>query len=475
MSADINEQNMGDTAMPKYLSKRDRTRDISVQYALTADDRVSHNKQFNLLNGFLNTENSKFIFDDEPDVYYIGTVSEISSQLINSAPSEPVSSAGIITIHCTDPRKYSMVEKSFLASTNSDGVLSVTIQNDGTEAVPVDYTIAHNHENGYIGIASEHGVIQLGKMEEADGENYTQSENLASLASFSTIPDDHGINYMHNHLGHQTGGTLAYGGAAGRLSPVLFVNSFGPQVSGKWCGGMRTLTLPPDSEGVYGAKNFYCYINYWFETGLMGQTGEQSIAFLTADNEVICGYSLYKADMSGNTAALEFWINGQMKRSITFEPAAWDSANPFNNGRGHNDIRKEGSKITFYWWGSYPSYDIPEVKDMECHKIQVAFTQYAGRAADRYVTRNYLRVVNYQKVNVEKWKDVPNRYSQNDTVFIDGSDSKVYVNGMVKTDDEITGSTYFLAPPGETTVKFAYSSFCSPAPTITAKIREAWL
>lgn len=74
---------------------------------------------------------------------------------------------------------------------------------------------------------------------------------------------------------------------------------------------MRTLTLPADSEGVAGAKNFYCYLNYWFETGLMGQTAEQSIAFLTADNKVICGYSLYKADMSGNTATLGF---GRMGR-----------------------------------------------------------------------------------------------------------------------------------------------------------------
>lgn len=100
-----------------------------------------------------------------------------------------------------------------------------------------------------------------------------------------------------------------------------------------------------------------------------------------------------------------------MLRSINFEPSAWDSQNPFNNGRGHNDIRKEGDKVTFYWWGGYPSYVVPEIKDMECHKIQVAFTQYAGRPANMYVTRNYLRALTYQKSNVEKWKDVTNRYT----------------------------------------------------------------
>ena len=45
MTAHINEQTTGDTALTRYLSKREETRDITVSFALTADDRNSHEKR----------------------------------------------------------------------------------------------------------------------------------------------------------------------------------------------------------------------------------------------------------------------------------------------------------------------------------------------------------------------------------------------------------------------------------------------
>ena len=208
----------------------------------------------------------------------------------------------------------------------------------------------------------------------------------------------------------------------------------------------------------------------------MGQTAEQSVAFLTADNHLICGYSLYKADMTGNTACLEYWANGKVLKSMTFVPSNSDNENPFNHGRGYNDIRKEGDRVTFFWWGTYPSYTIPEIKDMECHKIQIAFTQYDTRNLEnQYVTRNQLRSIDFEKMNVEKWRDVPNRYREGSVIEIAGEEAKVYVNGMENMGDEMVGTSYFHAPPGETKVEFYYSSFCDPPPTIKAKIREAFL
>lgn len=472
LSSDLFEKTIGDTGPTKYLYKKDKTRDILVQFTLVADSRFEHEKLFNKLKGVLHADNSKFVFEDEPDVYYVGTVRDITCTRLDSSGSDAIASVGEIAIHCSDPYKYSTVEKKFTADLNADGILEMTIKNSGTKAVPIDYTITHNHENGYIGIVSENGVIQLGKIEEADGENYTRSESLASLESIVNCPDDHGTNFMHPN--HVMNGSLISDTIDNRLS--LRLKTIGAESSGRWCGGMRTLIIPPDSEGVYGAKNFYCYLYHWFETGLMGQTAEQSIAFLTEDNKVICGYSLYKTDMTGNTACLEMWANGKVINSIDFTASGYDEHNPYNHWRGHNDIRKEGEKLTFFWWGGYPSFIVPEVKNMKCFKIQVAFTQYSGRGiGDRYVTRNYLQALSYQKLNVEKWKDVPNRYQQGDVIFINGSESKMYVNGMNRVVDEIKGSKYFLAPPGSTKILFYNSSFCSPVPTITGKIREAWL
>lgn len=473
MTAHINEQTTGDTALTRYLSKREETRDITVSFALTADDRNSHEKLFNKLKGLLNTGNSKFIFDDESDVYYIGTVSGVTSSYINSSGTDAIASKGEITIHCSDPYKYSTVQKVFSASF-SDGVLLTTVVNSGTKAVPIDYTITHNHENGYVGIVSEHGVIQLGKTEEADGETYDNSELVTTSSHYkmwssdSKWVDDKGTNGQNNDS--TTQGSFGVVSAGGY--DVLSLASTGLATAGKINGAMKTLTLPNAS------KNVYVYMNSWFETGLMGQTGAQTIAFLDANNKCICAQCIYKGDMSGNSAGVDFWIGGnspKIAKHVNFEPSYSDGQNPYNENSGHSDMRKDGNKITFHWWGAYPSFVVPELADVKVAKIQIYLANYGDRGTgSRYVTRNYFRRI-VVRSDVEHWRDVPNRYQLGDVIYVDGAASTVYVNGMYRAGDEVIGSRYFLAPPGETEIVFGYSSFCSVAPTITAQIREAWL
>lgn len=463
---EIDTYDTGNDAGEAFRRAYYKTRTITVTYQIKAASSEQFRESYNQLNRCLQAEQARLIFNDEPDKYFIAT--KASNNEVDAGQNSVI---GNIEFLCSDPRKYSVVEKVFKASLVS-GILKTRIYNSGSLPVPINYKITHSHDNGYIGIISEHGAIQLGKMQEADGETYQQNENLLGIQAIVSAQDDHGTNYMHPN--HDMGGTL--GVLSGENYQHMVIGSMGTGQSGKWCGGMRTVSIPADSAGVIGAQNFWCYINWWFESGLMGQTAEQSIAFLTADNKVICGYSLYKTDMSGNTAALDFWLNGKVVATKNFTPSSKDSDNPFSYGRGHQDVRKEGDKITFYWSGSYIPYVDSAVKDMICTKIQVAFTQYFGRnLGDQYVTRNYLRVLSFQKMNVEKWRDVPNRYSSGDVVTIDGGTTKVYRNGMNITGDEITGSKYFLAPPGVTDVEFHCSDFCDPPPAVDVFIREAYL
>lgn len=442
---------------------------FSMPFSMEADSEMNLKEKYDSLQRILNViEPVPLIFEKTPDRYCLAIPSGNLEfdQILETGE-------GTITWIVPDGVAHSTVEKVFTAAADDNGVLKATIVNNGTDVAPISYKITHNHENGYIGIVSEYGAIQLGKVQEADGENYQQNETLLSgIQAILDAPDDHGTNYMHPN--HDMGGGLGYTSNSGGV----VINSMGTGAPGKWCGGMRTISIPQDSEGETGAKNFWCYLNWWFQTAYLGQTGEQSIAFLTADNKVICGYSLYKTDMSGNTAALEFWLNGKIVATKTFTPSDNQMANPFDGPRGNQDIRKEGDKVTYYWFGSYNPYTDPAVKDMVCTKIQVAFTQYYGRNIDpdsQYVTRNCLRNLKFQKMGVEKWRDVPNRYSAGDVITIDGETTKIYRNGMNITRDEVAGCTYFSAPPGETVVEFQVSDFCTPAPTIEASIREVFL
>ena len=409
-------------------------------------------------------EPKRLIFSDEPNIYY--------EAIVDGEPvleEDDMYSSGTITWLIPDGVAYSTAEFSF-DGVQQNGYQTITIQNNGTEWADVDYEITHQHENGFIGLVSKYGVIQLGKQEEADGENYEASEELFN--GYSLFQDDHGTSYQNPE--NTTQGTLEVKNVAGYNVMAL---KGGQATSGYWNGGMRTLTIPVDSEGRRGAKNFYCYTQHWFETGLMGQTGAQTIAFLTGDNKVICAMSINKSDSVGNTARIEWFAPGNtLIRREEFQPTAYEG-NPFNLKMGcHNDFLKEGEKLRIFWYGTYMERNIPEIKDMECEKIQIWIGQWGDRnLTNQYVTHNYLKSIWFRKDNVEKYRDVPNRYRAGDVVSIDGESTKVYVNGMPAKGDEINGSNYPKVPPGTTEVQFCYSSFSSPPPHIKAKIREVYL
>ena len=411
-------------------------------------------------------EPKKLVFGNVPNKCFYA----IPSGTLEFSEETEFLGEGTITWLIPDGVAYSTSEKSFTAHQES-GYQTLTIVNGGTESVPVSYDITHNHENGFIGIASKYGAIQLGKIEEADGEDYKASEILSE--GYNLFQDDHGTSYQNPE--NTTQGTLEVRDVAGYNVMAL---KGGQATSGYWNGGMRTLTIPVDSEGRRGAKNFYCYTQHWFETGLMGQTGAQTIAFLTGKNEVICSMSINKSDTVGNTAHVD-WFAPQNKKikTLDFQPTAYEG-NPFNlkMGGGHNDFLKEGDRLRIFWYGQYYYFTIPEIKDMACEKIQVWIGQWGSRdLGNQLVTHNYLKSIWFRKDNVEKYRDVPNRYKSGDVVYIDGNDTAVYVNGMKRMEDEIRGSKHFLVPPGETEIQFSYSAFSSPPPTIKAKIREAYL
>lgn len=410
-------------------------------------------------------EPKRLIFSDEPSIYY--------EAIVDGEPvlgEDDMYSTGTITWLIPDGVACSTAEFSF-DGVQKDGYQTITIQNNGTEWADVDYEITHNHENGFIGLVSQYGVIQLGKEEEADGENYEASEELFN--GYGLFQDDHGTSYQNPE--NTTQGTLEVKNVAGYNVMAL---KGGQATSGYWNGGMKTLTIPVDSEGRRGAKNFYCYTQHWFETGLMGQTGAQTIAFLTGDNKVICAMSINKSDTVGNTAHVD-WFAPQNKKikTLDFQPTAYEG-NPFNlkMGGGHNDFLKEGDRLRIFWYGQYYYFTIPEIKDMVCEKIQVWIGQWGSRdLGNQLVTHNYLKSIWFRKDNVDKYKDVPNRYRAGDVVSIDGESTKVYVNGMPAKGDEINGSNYPKVPPGTTEVQFCYSSFSAPPPQIKAKIREVYL
>lgn len=461
MESEVTDQEIDGMDGSYYRYKTTPARTITVRYQLLARGSREYREAYNKMNKLLSGEQVKVIFNDESDKYFIGT--KTSNTQVDGGSNNVI---GEIEIYCSDPHKYSTTEKEFTAT---DGVLNIV--NEGTVPVSIDYDITTTSETGYIGLVSEEGIMQYGKVEELDGETYKQSEWLASIKDFYNCNDDiGGTDVMHPSYG--TDGTLAEHTWFDKK--FIGLGSAGTK-KGNANGGLRTLEIPADSNGIKGAKNFYSYFHLVFWAGLMGQTGEMCINFLTADNKLICGCSWYKTDAIGNTGHYEIWANGKMLRQWGYTTSHLQYQNPWYWNWGHCDIYKEGANIRFFYYGGYYNYYIPEIENMECTKIQIAFKQWGDRSGNKLMSRMGFDVINFTKHNVSKWSDIPNRYPSSTKITIDGKSSRIYVNGMARLEDEVLGTQYFKAPVGTSEVKVTCSEWTKSQPIVKAKIREAWL
>lgn len=462
MESEVTDQEIDGMDGSYYRYKTTPARTITVKYQLRARGSREFRDAFNKMNKLLSGEQVKVIFNDESDKYFIGT--KTSNTQVDGGSNNVI---GEIEIYCSDPRKYSTTEKEFTAI---DGVLNIV--NEGTVPVSIDYDVQTTSETGYIGLVSEEGIMQYGKIEELDGETYKQSEWLASIDDFYKCSDDiGGTDVMHPSYG--TNGTLAEHTWFDKK--FIGLGSVGTK-KGNANGGLRTFVLPADSSGdISGAQNFYCWFHLCFYAGLMGQTGEMCINFLTEDDKFICGCNWYKTDAIGNTGHYEIWANGKVLKNWQFTTSHLQAQNPFYYKWGSCDVLKEGANIRFFFWARYYNFYIPEIENMKCAKIQIAFKQWGDRSGNKVMSMMGFDVIDFEKMNVEKWKDIPNRYPSGTNITIDGKSSHVYVNGMARPGDEVLGTEYFKAPVGTSEIKVTCSEWTKSQPTVKARIREAWL
>lgn len=462
--AEITELQIGQMDGSEYRNSRIVSRSITVGYQLLSDSPEDFREKFNELNKILNQKEAKLIFADEPDKYFIGTKSEVGD-----VKEGRLNVTGEFVFYCCDPYKYASTEKSFQAAANTDGVLEVTIENDGVGNVPVSYEITHNHENGFIGIVSEHGAIQLGKIDEVDAVPAEKSEILFRCDSasefLSTFTAGEGIfdkNYSYGRDG--TWGSVSLEGRQ-----WLSLDSVGSGSS--WHGAIAQKILPEDSSGAVGAKNFTCQFTMWFETGKVPQTGAIEVVIGDSAGKQIMSMHIVKSSTNTNICNAKFQVGSVEKGKVQYEPGYWS----YTAKGGVVKLVKNGGTFEFHFNGKKYSYTDSSLKDKEAYSVSISEIQHSNRGKANLVSHMYFGYLYFQKDNVEYLKDIPNRYPEDSVVYVDGSAGKVYVDGVPSQQDEILGSKYFKVPPGETKVQFYYSDFSDPPPTIEARIREAYL
>jgi predicted phage tail component-like protein len=424
----------------------------------------------------LNTrETHELVLPDEPNRYY------------NAIPTGDVELEGIsnwydettIKFFVPDGVAHISATRSFNFVKNDFGVYEAEIVNDGSEDAYVNYEIKLKKESGFVGIVSEYGAMQFGKVDEADG--YTARKNVTVLSNqkgdFANWADGT-VCYENQRkiVTTQMTSDAAFNGRLGLL-PSSFRTS-GTSGALQY-GAVKEYTLTnPISQ-------WYIWARAWFETGLMGQTGAWCLTVLDESNHLIAGMAIEKDDTVGNTANVRFLMGdgsggSRTVKTIPFTPSYWIPPNPYGSeGRATNsnmfDLVKEKDRVQFFWYGGYYPYYDSRLANVKAKKIQFFVGQYAGRnTTDRLVTHHYLNDFSFYQLHVDYWKDVPNRYPSGSTIAIDGVKGQIKVNNQIRLDDEILGTTYFKVPPGKTKVRLLVSSFAEVA-SATATIQEVYI
>ncbi|MBA4699235.1 MAG: phage tail family protein [Ruminococcus sp.] len=454
LESEIRDLQIGQSDGTIFQGKRNPVREITVTYRIMSKSAESFREKFNALSSILEPEEARLVFADEPDKYYIGTkssIGEVQGGLLNVI--------GNFTFYCCNPYKHSTTEKTFSASLNADGIMEATIVNNGTSDTPISYEIKHNHENGYIGIVSQYGAMQYGYVDEIDGEMMEKSQVLLNYQ------DGTAMNSMPNASGTGNQGpfkVITYNGKS-----VLALQDTGVTGGAGWEGARKTMVIPADSNGVQGSENFYAKATVSFGSLQIG-VGRLEFSLIDTNNQNLATIYLIKSNLLGSKSYAVYHVQGQEVKSVEFNSNMSTEGYPIS-------ISKSQGEIKFYFNGETFPYSSSALANVKAKTVSLHLGAYGVYGMGQLIPRLFFHDLMFRKDNVQYWKEIPNRYRAGSVVYVDGNTRKIYTDGINSLEDEMVGTQYFNAPPGQTKVQFYYSDFSIPPPTIKAKIREAYL
>lgn len=410
-------------------------------------------------------------FSDEPDRYYKALVEDsVELEAIQTWYDEAT-----VKFYIPDGTAHSSTYKMVRDYQDQGDKIVFEVTNDGTvDAYPI-INVKHNSENGYIGLVNQQSAFEIGNREEADTEQVRQSEILFDYRDSKITAGLSAANKnvaILNDTMQTLRGTIGSVNWQGRLH--LFLQSSGGTTGNN--AGSLTWNIPADSTGVAGSLNDYIW---WRQVFWLGAANQYGFIKLTVSDEqgrflygvetykrhngLGCEYNFMAADGKGGYKIIKKW---------TFKGTHENRHNPFNEPRGWSDLKRNDDKITVYWWGSYNTFTIPEIKGRKSAKIHVAFGALGNKPL---VSRMYLDSIFYRKDFVSVTKDIPNRYPIGSNVVINSEDDTVYIDGIAKASEVVDGSKWPYLPPGTSQLEIYVSSFVRNKPTVTIGFEERWL
>lgn len=459
----------------KLKNKRFPSRTLKVGFLIEGKTPDGVLKKLRKLNELLNVNNAKIAFEDEKDVYYIGT--PIMNGDINHNSCVRTSE---FEIQCLNPFKYSVSEYNVQAV---DGVFNINYNGTvpSSPIFSVDFAQARHGESGYIVFSdAQSHVIQLGDPKELDTTTHTESQTLID-DKFNEVT----LNGWDKNVGKSHEGHLYQGAFQVKESGAKYItpSSYGPNMSAELSGPSVTKEIPADSEGAKGAKNFE--MSYFLVWALNDSCDPRCLGTYECmihddSGNVVAGVELLKW-YSGTAANAKIYAGGKYVHYFEFDAGYFSDWFGFGYA-GHPPVRtisisKIGEQFRFNVGGRILSFTVPEGKEMKATKVTFASTKYRGSNDSYPPMLNYLFWVKFRKTNVEKFDDIPNKFARGDNLIADCSDGSIKVNNLPRPDLGALGNDWETLQliPGQNKINFAHSSFTTDKPTAKLTYREVYI
>ncbi len=255
LSAELDYYEMTARDGAKNKSKRYPPRTIVVKYQLLAKDASEFREAFNRLGGILSVNDATLIFRDEPDKFFVGTVTEIGD-----VEGGRNSVTGEFEIFCADPFKYSVIEYEAAVDEVNH---TIFVDYGGTyKSFPklcADFyktsdnesEISSNGECGFIAFFNEkEKIIQLGNPDELDATTTPQSSTTLVNSVFNQAGSfgETAKSQWKQNSGITTGSDVVQNGTAGMGVATYAAPSVPKDTSG---------TLLDNKATMQGAPIFY--------------------------------------------------------------------------------------------------------------------------------------------------------------------------------------------------------------------------
>lgn len=475
-----------------FRGKRYAGRTLTVAFAMLADTPAQLHRKFERLNAILNQEEAKFIFGDDPDVYYIGTV-----QGLTEPEGAKTVVAGKIEIYCSNPYKYSVGEfvpdyHTIADGTDTEGspiyalvdaegnyiynegqkltfpVPTFGINYDGTMPAHPQLQAVAGADLGYIAFFTDDNQIQLGDPAEIEGRDYQENETLINN-TFTSMPSNWTATTSAKiPAGIQQGSTYI---AGSRLQPY----SYGTSTAGAHGCAVQT-AVPADSYGRIGCTKCKFEFKYIFQSNAVAQAGRLTVS-IGNDSKYAAAITFYKGKDAKNGGAY-LYVNGAHKQTISFVAGA---KNAFTQATA--SIQKMGATITFVVGGKSYSFTDANLTDFAVTKAYIFFGREVYKNKKKQMvqaaTMYYIGVytAKFIELNVEKWEDIPNKFAAGDIIDVDCESGSILINGNNADGYGALGNDWetFVLNQGRNYIGCAYSDWTQEAPTFSMKYRKVYI